>query len=274
MTSDALPANQAGLAFDTLAEEYDAHFTQSHIGRAQRDVVWREAVVAFEGKHSILELNCGTGEDALFLAARGHRVTALDASRAMIDRASMRKECEAPDAAIDFRLLPTEQISSLPTDQFDAVFSNFSGLNCVSDLRATAEQLALRTPNGAPVLLCVSTRLCMWETAWFLLQGKLRKAIRRWSGHSTATLNGVDVAVHYPAVYKFCDAFAPGFKLRRVTGVGIFVPPSYLEPWMQRLPRMLAAMRHVDRIVCHLPVLRTIGDHMLLHFVRAAEENR
>ena len=271
MISDALSTNQAGLAFDTLAEEYDTRFTQSHIGRAQRDVVWREAVAAFEGKHSILELNCGTGEDALFLAARGHRVIALDASRAMIDRASTRKESEAPDATVDFRLLPTEYLAALPATPFDAIFSNFSGLNCVSDLREVAEQLAQRTQPGAPALLCISTRICLWETAWFLLRGKVHKAIRRWSGHATAVLNGVDVTVHYPTVAEFSKAFAPHFKLRTRTGVGIFVPPSYLEPWMQRHPRLLALMARADRMVCRLPLLRTLGDHVLLHFVRTEE---
>jgi SAM-dependent methyltransferase len=271
MTSDALSTNQAGLAFDTLAEEYDAHFTQSHIGRAQRDVVWRGAVVAFEGKRSILELNCGTGEDALFFAARGHRVTALDASRAMIDCALMRKGCEAPDATINFRLLPTEYLAALPATHFDAIFSNFSGLNCVSDLCGVAEQLAQRTQPGAPALLCISTRVCLWETAWLLLHGKIRKAIRRWSGHSTAVLNGVEVTIHYPTVAEFSKAFAPHFMLRSCTGVGIFVPPSYLEPWMQHQPRLLALMARVDRAVCHLPILRTLGDHVLLHFVRTEE---
>ena len=101
MSADACPVNQAGLAFDTLAENYDAHFTRSSIGRAQRDAVWRKAVEVFRGELSILELNCGTGEDALFLASQGHRVTALDASRAMIDRASQRKENEAPNAAVE-----------------------------------------------------------------------------------------------------------------------------------------------------------------------------
>jgi SAM-dependent methyltransferase len=274
VSADAWTANQAGLAFDTLAEDYDAQFTRSCIGRAQRDVVWREAAAAFSGKLSILELNCGTGEDALFLATLGHRVTALDASRAMIDRASMRKEHEAPKAAVDFQLMPTEYLCALPSIYFDAVFSNFSGLNCVDNLHEVAAQLALRTQAGAPVLLCFSTRVCMWETAWFLLQGKLRKAIRRWSGHSTAVLNGVSVTVHYSTVSSIAKAFAPFFRLQYSIGVGIFVPPSYLEPWMRNNPRLLAFMARIDRLVCRLPLLRTFADHVLLHFVRTAEESR
>ncbi len=271
MSTDVCPATQAGLAFDTLAEEYDAHFTRSCIGRAQRDVVWRKATEVFRGELSLLELNCGTGEDALFLAGRGHRVTALDASRAMIDRASMRKENEAPNARVDFRLLPTEYLGALPATHFDAVFSNFSGLNCVDDLSEVGMQLAQRTSTGAPALLCFSTRFCLWESTWYLLRGEGRKAVRRWSGHSTAVLNGVGVDVHYPTVREIAKAFAPYFRLCSATGVGIFVPPSYLESWMQRSPRVLAMLAAVDRVVCRLPVLRALGDHVLLHFVRTAE---
>ena len=133
-------------------------------------------------------------------------------------------------------------------------------------------QLARRTTAGAPALLCFSTRFCLWESAWYLLHGEWRKAVRRWSGHSTAVLNGVGVSVHYPTVGEIAKAFAPHFVLRSATGVGIFVPPSYLEPWMRRSPRGLATLTAVDRVVCRLPVLRTLGDHVLLHFVRTAEE--
>jgi ubiquinone/menaquinone biosynthesis C-methylase UbiE len=271
MSADAYPVHQAGLAFDTLAENYDTDFTRSSIGRVQRDAVWRKAVEVFRGELSILELNCGTGEDALFLASQGHRITALDASRAMIDRASQRKENEAPDATADFRLLPTEYLGALPPTRFGAVFSNFSGLNCVEDLREVALQLARRTNTGSRALLCFSTRFCLWESAWYLLHGKWRKAVRRWSGHSAAVLNGVDIDVHYPTVRDIAKAFAPYFALVSTTGIGIFVPPSYLESTMRRFPRLLAALAATDRIACRLPVLRTLGDHVLLHFVRTTE---
>jgi SAM-dependent methyltransferase len=274
VSTDVCPANQAGLAFDTLAEDYDAHFTRSSIGRAQRDAVWHRTSEVFRGELSILELNCGTGEDALFLASRGHRVTALDASRAMIERASARREDEAPDAKVSFQLLPTENLGALASTHFDAMFSNFSGLNCVDNLFEVGMQLARLTSSDAPALLCFSTRFCLWESAWYLLQGEGRKAVRRWSGHSTAVLNGVNVNVHYPTVHEIARAFAPHFRLRSAIGIGIFVPPSYLESWMQRSPRVLAMLTAVDRIVCRLPILRSLGDHVLLHFVRNAEHAR
>ena len=76
----AVPA--AGAAFDRIAPDYDRRFTDSLIGRAQRDAVWKVLTRTFRRDDKILELNCGTGEDAIYLASNGISVVALDASRA------------------------------------------------------------------------------------------------------------------------------------------------------------------------------------------------
>ena len=127
--------DQALLAFDSIAASYDDLFTHSLIGRAQRGVVWDALLDTFEPGAHILELNCGTGEDALFLARHDISVVACDGSEGMIRTARKRQQQEAPDAPIHFKLLPTEQLAELhPGHSFDGVLSNFSGLNCVSHL--------------------------------------------------------------------------------------------------------------------------------------------
>ena len=59
---------QTVLVFDSLAEKDDDFFTRSMIGRAQREAVWDVMINTFDSGSHILELNCGTGKDALFLA--------------------------------------------------------------------------------------------------------------------------------------------------------------------------------------------------------------
>jgi ubiquinone/menaquinone biosynthesis C-methylase UbiE len=68
------------LAFDRLAAKYDDMFTRSMVGRAQRQAVWDVLLETIEPGSHILELNCGTGEDALFLAQHDMSVVACDAS--------------------------------------------------------------------------------------------------------------------------------------------------------------------------------------------------
>jgi len=71
-------------AFDRVAASYDDSFTRTVIGQAQRKQVWKRLLKAFAPGDRILELNCGTGEDARFLAIRGRRIVACDGSAEMI----------------------------------------------------------------------------------------------------------------------------------------------------------------------------------------------
>jgi SAM-dependent methyltransferase len=259
----------AALAFDRLAADYDSIFTFTAIGKSQRDVVWREALAAFAPGSHILELNCGTGEDALFLARAGMRVTACDASKAMVAQARNRMAAERPQAPIEFFELATENLSALPQDlRFQGVFSNFSGLNCVSDLWPVAQQLAQRLEPGAALLLCLSTRYCLWEIAYYALRGDWRKGARRWRGSTQARVRDVELLVYYPTVGELRKVFAPYFRLRSVTGIGIAVPPSYLESWMASHPRLFRILEGIDSVVRTWPGVRILGDHMLLQLER------
>jgi ubiquinone/menaquinone biosynthesis C-methylase UbiE len=252
-----------------MAINYDRVFTNSWIGRAQRGQVWRVLRHAFKPGERVLELNCGTGEDALFLARRGVSVFATDVSAEMIRVARGRHAAEAPQLAVLFERLAIEELHSLvDVGKFDGVFSNFSGLNCVADLHETARELARLLVPRAAALLCFSTRVCAWETLWFLLHGQPRKACRRWSGSTTAFVHGEAVPVHYPSLTQLRRAFEPWFQLRSVTGIGVLTPPTYVEEWMRRHVRFLSALDRCDRWLGRAPLARVVGDHMLLHFER------
>jgi ubiquinone/menaquinone biosynthesis C-methylase UbiE len=265
----AIASLPAALVFDQMAGEYDNVFTRSLIGRAQRDIVWDVLMQTFHHGDHVLELNCGTGEDALFLARQAIAVTACDASPKMIQVASERLQNEAPNIQVQFNLLPTERLRELqPATTFDGAFSNFSGLNCVPDLKQAANDLATLLRTNASLVICVSTRFCAWEMIWFLLHGNLRKAFRRCSGRTTATVGEFAVDVYYPTVRKLQQLFAPSFVMHSCKGVGITVPPSYVETWINRHPKLLRTLCAIDRIISSLPGFRILGDHMILRFER------
>jgi SAM-dependent methyltransferase len=272
MTIACAVENETVSAFDTLAPKYDDLFTHSLIGRAQRGAVWEVLIDTLEPGSHILELNCGTGEDALFLAQHDVSLLSCDASQRMIETARRRMATEDPDADIEFRLLATEELGKLSrAELFDGAFSNFSGLNCVADLVWTAHQLAALVTTGAPVLICLSTRYCLFEMAWFALHGQFSKAFRRCSGFATVKVGEFTVKVNYPTLRAVKKMFAPSFRMRSCTGIGVAVPPSYLEPVIRKYPRLLRVLRTIDRVIARLPWFRTIGDHMLIHFERAAQ---
>lgn len=257
----------AAAAFDRIAQDYDQKFTDSLIGRAQREAVWKVLTTTFRTNDNILELNCGTGEDAIFLGGNGISVFALDASRQMIARAQQRLQHIAPQLPVVFCELPTERIGELRPDiQFDGAFSNFSGLNCISDLRAVASSLTYLVKPDGRLVLCLSTRFCLIEILYYLARGQWRKALRRCKGHTKVTVDGVEFAVYYPTIRQICQSFAPDFRLYSCTGVGVAVPPSYLETWACNHPRIFLLLRRLERLLAAIPVFRSTGDHILLCF--------
>src|ERR1700722_15878363 len=76
--------------FDAIADSYDATFTWSTIGQIQRDAVWAELMRRFRRGVGFLDICCGTGVDAQFLAERGIDVVACDRSERMLQVAEKR----------------------------------------------------------------------------------------------------------------------------------------------------------------------------------------
>ncbi len=270
MTSLVAPTEHAaGRAFDSIAERYDGIFTHSLIGRAQRQAVWERIRQAFGPDDYVLEVNCGTGEDALFLARHQVVVLACDASEKMIGVARGRLSAENPSSPVEFDVLPIERLSELSRGRlFDGILSNFAGFNCVRDLVRAAGDFAVLVKPGGALLLCVSTRVCIWETFWFLSHKKPKEACRRWPGHARAALGERVVEVHYPTIMQLRTAFAPWFGLRSTIGIGMTVPPSYMEPFVRKHPVLLRGMCNVDRLICSWPLFRVLGDHVLLRLER------
>jgi hypothetical protein len=83
-----------------------------------------------------------------------------------------------------------------------------------------------------------------------------------------AQLGDITVPVWYPTIAAMRRAFAPWFRLRSFRAVGLFVPPSYVEPWARKHQSVLARLEAMDRVFAAWPILRGIGDHVLLEFER------
>lgn len=257
--------------FDEAASRYDQVFTNSTIGRAQRLSVWEELAKTFHAGDRVLEIGCGTGVDACFLAERGVRVLACDSSPKMIAVATRRlKDCPGSEL-VQAQVLAAEQIGSLRGQRlFDGAFSNFGALNCIRDLNSVAESLAALLRPGASALLCWMGPFCLWETLWYLVQGKPAKALRRThrGGITTRVDGGTPVTVYYPSVRILARMFAPHFSIKSIKGVGVTVPPSYLEPWASQVPPLLNAAVFADRVLCRCAGVRLLADHILIRLER------
>jgi ubiquinone/menaquinone biosynthesis C-methylase UbiE len=257
-------------AFDGIASVYDSMFTSSSVGRAQRAQVTTELNRLFIPGSRVLELNCGTGEDALALGNRGVEVCAFDASTAMIEAAKRKLSIQRPSGRVSFEVLPNEQLCRLE-GSFDGAFSNFAGLNCSRNWPVISHELGRLVKPGGHMLLCIMGRACLWELIYFLLVGEFRKAFRRRNHRQLARVGARIFDVFYRSVREAEQAFAADFRLRDWRGIGVFVPPSYCEALMSRRPRLLNVLAAMDARLNSLTGVRCWGDHILLDMVRSAE---
>ena len=263
-------SHSARAYWDRAAETYAQDFSATFIGKKLRGQVWDKLDRTFLPGDRLLELNCGTGIDALHLAAKGIRVMACDISEKMIEMAHRHAEALHFSAKVDFRVLATERLATLDSDApFDGAFSNFSGLNCVEDLGEVRRNLGRLIKPGAMLVICMLGQFVPWEMAWYLARGDPDKAIRRLQHQSEPADENGALRVHYRSRREVVTAFAPEFRLRRWGGIGIFVPPIYTEQRARRYPQVVEALDAADRLVGHLPVFRTLANFMLLEFQRS-----
>ena len=260
--------------FDPIAASYDELFTDSPVGQAQRSAVWRELGKAFHPGDQVLEVGCGTGVDACFLAERGVSVLGFDSSREMVRVARQRVRegsSRFRNASVELYTGSAECMAAIqPQREFDGAFSNFGVVNCVHDLRAFARALARRLRPSAKVLLCFMGPCCLWETVWFLARGSPSRATRRLrqAGSAVKFAGGPEFRVRYPKIEFLARTFGPEFRLRGVKGIGICIPPSYAGALAARFPRLMKLAIHTDRLVAGCPGIRVLADHILVTFER------
>ncbi len=261
MTARALPS-----PFEALAATYDETFTRTLLGERMRNAVRRRLDAAFPPGARVLELGCGTGEDAVHLAARGVRVVATDAAEGMV--AATRAKAAGAGLAdrvqalrLDAALLEGAGLDG----PFDGAFSNFGALNCVPDLAPVARGLARHVQPGGRVLLCFLGRRVPWEWAFFLARGDRRSAFRRLAPGG-AEWRGL--RVFYPSLPALRRLFAPGFRFASARAIGLLVPPTYAGAFAARHPRLIGALDAVERRVEAIPPFPSLADHVLLELER------
>ena len=99
--------------FDAAADTYDETFVNTNVGKLQRARVWNylDSILPDKPLH-ILELNCGTGKDAVWFADKGHNVTATDISDKMLEIAKNKASLSNNSSNIRFVKVDQKQFRS------------------------------------------------------------------------------------------------------------------------------------------------------------------
>lgn len=261
-------------AFDHVAGDYDAEFTDQLLGRWLRECVWRHT--PFTAPMHILELGCGTGEDARHFAQMGISVLATDASGEMLAIAQQKNEHLLHEMGrgsgggvsfrqLDLNALPHAPIADAP---FDAVFANFGVINCVRDREAVARFIYDHLADDGVAVIVTMTRTCPIEILWHVLHLRPKQAIRRFFGGRMVDVGGGGaLQVWYPTHRQLRREFArAGLHLERMVGIGVTLPPPYLAPLVNRYPRFWGVMRRLEHRLASIFPFTRLNDHTLMRF--------
>ncbi|RYY86043.1 MAG: class I SAM-dependent methyltransferase [Chitinophagaceae bacterium] len=263
---DLFVEQDAAAAFSKQAPLFDGLYGSNPIISYKRGRV-RAQVERFLPRYSkILELNCGTGEDALYFARAGHKVLATDVSAAMLEELERKANGEKLPGTIRAKQCSYLDLDRLAAEgPFDLIFSNFGGLNCTSQLEAVLKQCDRLLKPGGFITLVVIPPFCLWESL-LLLKGEWRTATRRWFGRggAPAQVEGQSFRCWYYSPVFIRKALSTGFEQLALEGLCTIVPPSYRESFPLRFPRLLKRLQAwEDHLAGYWP-FRAMGDYFVM----------
>lgn len=256
-------------AFDAFAGTYDQSFTNSRLGRLLRSRVWQLLSRHFSAGQHLLELACGTGEDAVWLAKQGCQITATDGSAEMVRLAQAKVQAVGLSGRVEIAHLSLQEVAEGNlVGSFDGVYTNFGGLNTIAPWRPLAQALARLVRPGGKLLLVPMGPLCPWEVAWYVGHGRLGEALRRWRQPAPAKIGPVTIPIWYPSARRLRRDFAPWFDYAGSATLGLWLPPSYLDHLVERWPTFFAKVNQFEQATASL--CGGWGDHYIIIFEKKA----
>lgn len=251
-------------AFSRQSVHYDEHDRNNPILRDMRQQVYRHIERFIKPESRILELNAGTGIDALYLAKAGHNVLAIDLAEGMIRQIQEKLAAHDLHEQLSCLQLSYDQLDRLSPNQFDYVFSNFGGLNCIDDLSKVTSHLPALLRPGAFATWVIMPPIHLWE--WLgIFKGNFGNAFRRLRrGGVMAHLEGEYFKTYYHSLRNIKTAFGPAFRFVCSEGLAALSPPPHRGDFPSRHPTLYRWLRKVDAAVRSRFPFNRWADHIIV----------
>ncbi len=241
-----VPTETIAEAFSRTAEKYDSFVDDHpHLTR-MRSKVYAHVMRYVSHGARILELNAGTGTDAVQLAQRGNFVHATDIAPGMLDRLPEKVKQLGLQDRLTMEARSFLSLQGVQGAPFDAVFSNLGGLNCVPNLTPVIQQLPDVLKPGGVLTWVLMPHICLWEMAE-VLRGNFPVAFRRFSnGAVRARLEGLSFDVYYFSPQQVIRWLGNDFQLLALEGLSVITPTGQSRNFARRYARLYRALSWLD----------------------------
>ncbi|CAN5437761.1 hypothetical protein BH10BAC4_BH10BAC4_19740 [soil metagenome] len=252
-------------AFSKQAMHYDQDDNTNPILVSWRKQVYRHVDQFIKPGSRILELNAGTGIDALRFVQAGHSVLATDKAPGMIQKIHQKIEQSGLSEKFHTKLCSFESLNDLREKNFDYVFSNFGGLNCSKNIALVTQHLPALLKKGAYVTWVIMPPVSLWELSWILKGNKA--AFRRFKKQGAiAHLEGEYFTTYYHSLADLKKAFGKEFTLIKVEGLGSVSPQPSSQAFIAKHPTIHAFLNSVDGAVRNIFPFNRWADHIIVTF--------
>lgn len=259
---------QAEAAFTVQAPVFDELYKEDIIIQYKRKRVRDHLVQYLQPQSSILELNAGTGEDAIFFAQQGHNIHATDISGGMQQILKNKVKTHNLESKVSYELCSFTQLEALQhKGPYDVIFSNFAGLNCTSELDKVLSSFDELLKPGGIITLVLLPKFCLWETL-LIFKGKFRTATRRLFSNNgrRAHLQGIYFKCWYYNPSFIVSRLKHSFDLLSVEGLCTIVPPSYIDEFAENHPGLFAFLKRKENALRTKWPWKYIGDYYIISF--------
>ena len=213
----------------------------------------------------ILEINCGSGIDAVYFAKKGYNIHATDIAPGMIDVVTTKIKSESLKKNLSCQRLSFNELNKLNPQKYNHIFSNFGGLNCSSE-----EELQevfglfkqLLSPNGK-ITLVLMPKICAWEFLKILKGNKT--AFRRLKKDGVfANIEGEQVHTFYHSASRIKNLLLKDFKNFKVENICFLAPTGNHVDFPEKYPVLFNTLSLFDTISNKIPFFRGYGDYYIL----------
>ena len=253
-------------AFSKQSAIFDELYSSNIIIQYKRKRVRDHVQLWLKPNSKILELNAGTGDDAIWFAQHDHTVHATDISKGMQERLVQKIQQNKLELKITQELCSFTDLQNLShKGPYDFIFSNFAGLNCTGELQKVLQSFPSLLNPGGTATLVILPKFCLWEFL-MVFRGRFKTAFRRFfsSGGRKAHIEGAYFTCWYYNPSYVIKNVKSSFDILSVEGLCTLVPPSYLENFPAKRPKFFNWLMEKESRWKNKWPWKSIGDYYII----------
>jgi ubiquinone/menaquinone biosynthesis C-methylase UbiE len=251
--------------FSSIYEEYEVLSNENYIDQTMRKQVYFhiEKIIIQEAK--ILEINAGSGIDAVYFAKKGFDILATDIAIGS-EKYILNKKKEFNYSNLKFKLVSYLNLHELHPNKYDFIFSNFGGLNCTDKLEQVMDSFYEILNENGKVTLVILNKYYLWD--WInIFKLKFSKAFYRMSKKPIfANIKDEKIQVYYYSTRQLKALLSQKYELIKIENLGNFYPNTN-HKILTKISFLIPLFIKIDRFFVKNNLLPFhLGDYFIISF--------